>query len=46
MQSLGKRAHWKAMDWPQDAFFYPTTDFEAHWLAMGRSIHRARWRWR
>ena len=30
-------------DWPDDAFFYPTTDFEQDWLHLGRSIHRARW---
>ncbi len=32
------------LDWTDDAFFYPTTDFEDSWLHIGRVIHRARWR--
>ena len=31
------------LDWPEDSFFYPRTDFEKQWLAAGRTIHRARW---
>jgi tRNA (guanine-N7-)-methyltransferase len=30
--------------WPEDAFFYPRTDFENQWLAAGRSVRRVRWR--
>jgi len=30
-------------DWPKDAFFYPPTDFEQHWLGLDRTIRRARW---
>lgn len=42
--SFESRTHqFKRLDWPADAFFYPTTDFEQDWLTMGRSIHRARW---
>ncbi len=44
--SFGKRAEFERLEWPSDAFFYPTTDFESHWLAMGREMHRARWRLR
>jgi tRNA (guanine-N7-)-methyltransferase len=44
LASLGNRPEFERLDWQADAFFYPTTDFEAHWLAMGRDIHRARWR--
>ncbi len=44
LASMAARADFERLDWPEDAFFYPTTDFESHWLAMGRSIHRARWR--
>ncbi len=44
LASLGNRVEFERLDWPTDGFFYPTTDFEAHWLAMGRDIHRARWR--
>ncbi|MCA1962890.1 MAG: tRNA (guanosine(46)-N7)-methyltransferase TrmB [Prosthecobacter sp.] len=42
--SMAARPEFERLDWPENAFFYPTTDFESHWLAMGRSIHRARWR--
>lgn len=43
--SLESRAHqFERLDWPADAFFYPTTDFEQSWLHVGRVIHRARWR--
>lgn len=42
--SFESRTHqFKRLDWPADAFFYPTTDFEQDWLTMGRSIHHARW---
>jgi len=42
--SFESRTHqFKRLDWPNDAFFYPTTDFEQDWLNMGRSIRRARW---
>ena len=42
--SLGARAEFERLDWPEDAFFYPTTDFEAYWLSLGRTMNRARWR--
>lgn len=44
MASMAARPDFQALDWPADAFFYPMTDFEQHWLGMGRSIYRARWR--
>jgi tRNA (guanine-N7-)-methyltransferase len=31
------------LPWEDDAFYYPRTDFEAHWLSKGLNIHRARW---
>ena len=31
------------LEWPKDAFFYPETDFEKHWLSLDKVIHRARW---
>ncbi|MCB1277158.1 tRNA (guanosine(46)-N7)-methyltransferase TrmB [Prosthecobacter sp.] len=44
LASFATREHqFKRVDWPDDAFFYPSTDFEQDWLRMGRSIHRARW---
>ena len=42
--SLANRACFQPLDWPEDAFFYPRTDFERQWLESGRTIHRARWR--
>lgn len=43
--SLESRAHqFERLDWPEDAFLYPITDFEQSWLDVGRVIHRARWR--
>lgn len=42
--SLGTRGRLERMDWPEEAFFYPRTDFENQWLAAGKTIHRARWR--
>ncbi len=43
--SFESRPHqFTRLDWPDDAFFYPTTDFEQSWLHVGRVIHRARWR--
>jgi tRNA (guanine-N7-)-methyltransferase len=32
------------LDWPDDAFFYLPTDFESQWRALGKTMHRARWR--
>ncbi len=44
LASFESRTHqFKKLEWPDDAFFYPTTDFEQDWLNMGRSIRRARW---
>jgi tRNA (guanine-N7-)-methyltransferase len=44
LASFASRPEFERLDWPEDAFFYPTTDFESHWLSMGREMHRARWR--
>ena len=44
LASFAERADFERLDWPEQAFFYPATDFEQHWLGLGRSIHRARWR--
>ncbi len=33
----------KRIEWPEEPFFYPQTDFEKQWLAEGRTIQRARW---
>jgi tRNA (guanine-N7-)-methyltransferase len=31
------------LDWPEEAFPYPMTNFEQHWLSQGKVMHRARW---
>lgn len=33
---------WEPVSWDEGDFFYPRTDFEAQWLAQGKSIHRVR----
>ena len=43
LESLGARPVFQRLPWPDEAFPYPTTDFERHWLAQGKTIHRARW---
>lgn len=30
------------VDWPEDAFFYPKTDFQIQWEAQGKVLHRLR----
>lgn len=32
----------RELDWPEDAFYYPQTDFERQWLGEGRTIQRVR----
>ena len=43
LESFGACPQFQRVDWPQDAFFYAMTGFEAQWLALSKSIHRARW---
>lgn len=35
---------WEQVDWPDDAFHYPLTDFEVQWLGQGKRIHKIRLR--
>ncbi|MES2474724.1 MAG: tRNA (guanosine(46)-N7)-methyltransferase TrmB [Verrucomicrobiota bacterium] len=32
------------LDWQEDSFFYPKTDFQVQWEAEGKSMHRLRCR--
>ena len=41
-QMLARR-DFARLEWPADAFFYPQTDFEQHWLGKGLTINRGRW---
>jgi tRNA (guanine-N7-)-methyltransferase len=43
MQHFEQLPAFNRAEWPADAFFYPQTDFERHWLKLDRSMHRARW---
>ncbi len=46
LESFAKRDAFEQLDWPEDAFYYPKTGFETDWLALGKTIRRARWRLR
>ena len=35
----------RRLDWSGDASAYPRTAFENQWLALGKTMHRARWQW-
>ena len=43
LENFGACPQFQPVDWPEDAFFYAMTGFEAQWLALSKSIHRARW---
>jgi len=42
LEVIEAAAGFRRRDWPEDAFFHPETDFERHWRARGKPIHR--WR--
>jgi tRNA (guanine-N7-)-methyltransferase len=44
VDAFAQLPEFEPLPWPEDAFFYPLTDFEQHWLQEGRTIHRKRWR--
>lgn len=44
LESLSQRSAFTKIDWQLDEFPYPETDFERQWLALSKTIHRARWR--
>ena len=44
VENLSLRPAFDRLDWADDDFFYPQTDFEKHWLSQGLRIHRGRWR--
>ena len=35
---------WQRLPWPAEAFYYPLTDFETHWLSQGKKIQGLRLR--
>jgi tRNA (guanine-N7-)-methyltransferase len=44
LESIGNLSGFEKIDWPDDAFLYPETAFERQWLALSRTMQRARWR--
>jgi tRNA (guanine-N7-)-methyltransferase len=44
LEVMGGQARFQRLDWPDDAFPYPKTDFEQQWLALSKPMERARWR--
>lgn len=44
LEVMGGRADFGRADWPDDAFPFPKTGFEEQWIALGKPMHRARWR--
>lgn len=40
---FARLAQFQRADWADNAFFYPPTDFEQHWLRLDRRMNRARW---
>ena len=45
MEILRTSKRLREIEWPDDAFFYPKTDFEELWIGEGRVIQRARFVW-
>lgn len=35
----------RRLDWSAEPSEYPRTTFENQWLALGKTMHRARWQW-
>ncbi|MEM9478524.1 MAG: tRNA (guanosine(46)-N7)-methyltransferase TrmB [Verrucomicrobiota bacterium] len=43
---IGRASQFEKLGWPEDAFYYPRTDFEELWTSNGKSIFRSRWKLR
>jgi tRNA (guanine-N7-)-methyltransferase len=41
-EHLAEFAGLEHLDWPEDAFFYPKTDFQLQWEAEGKALQRLR----
>jgi tRNA (guanine-N7-)-methyltransferase len=41
---MARQPGFVALEWPEGAFPYPVTDFERQWRALGKAVHRARWK--
>jgi len=43
VESMSTQTKFQRLDWPDNAFFYPQTNFERQWLALSKPMYRARW---
>ncbi|MFP6880471.1 MAG: tRNA (guanosine(46)-N7)-methyltransferase TrmB, partial [Roseibacillus sp.] len=41
-EEIATSGRFELLDWSDDAFFYPQTDFEEEWRAQGREVYRLR----
>ena len=41
-EEIATFGRFELLDWSDDAFFYPQTDFEEEWRAQGREVYRMR----
>ena len=41
-EEIATSDRFELLDWSDDAFFYPQTDFEEEWRAQGREVYRLR----
>lgn len=44
LESIGALPGFEKLEWPDDAFPYPESAFERQWLALSRTMQRARWK--
>lgn len=44
LESIGALSGFVKLEWPDDSFPYPESAFERQWLALSRTMQRARWK--
>jgi tRNA (guanine-N7-)-methyltransferase len=44
VEVMAGRPQFSRLEWGEADFFYAPTDFERQWRALGKSMHRGRWR--
>lgn len=42
LQAIAEAGGFERLDWPEDAFFYPRSDFEGLWLSQQKPVYKAR----
>jgi len=42
LEQVAGYGHFETLPWPDEAFFYPTSDFERQWQEAGRTLQRLR----